>query len=103
MVFSRISVCIVIPSMICRLDAESKSKLNAGRRFSYLLPYQAAGVTIRGWREKAPQHTSLAPRRAAPGEAFDIVDYSFALTLLRSTRRRIQQADRCHKRSQPCR
>jgi hypothetical protein len=49
--------------MILKLDAESKSKLNAGGGFSYLFPYRAASVTIRGWREKALRHTSLTPRR----------------------------------------
>jgi len=39
--------------MILKLDAESKRKLNAGVRYSYLLPYQAAGATIRALAGKS--------------------------------------------------
>src|SRR5262245_36758489 len=82
MVFSIISVCIVIPSMFRKLDTESKSKLNAGGKFSYLLLYQAAGVTIRALRGKsAPAYFPGATMRPRQG-VFNTVDYSFALTLL---------------------
>jgi len=60
--------------MILKLDAESKSKLNAGGSFS-------KPATIRALE-----------RKSAP-----------AYWLAQSPRRRLPRADRCHKRSRPCR